>query len=212
MKLLLFTFLAFFYYPHVSHTQNFNALFDNAIFKKKFDLGISGSVCIVSSAGDPIAVMWRWWGQNIKLHLKPQQLASIFGQLINPPDIKVLDRWGRLVGTGSKHGVTVNLGTDPRYLITNKNYHPPPGFADYLNEVKVKVFIDIDGNLKVSFRYLTKNATIEILTESGKMIKALKNFRKPEMQWDCTNNFGIKVNPGVYRYQIHDKGERWWVS
>jgi len=206
LKALIGLFLISLFWPEICSGQDFNALFQDAVFTKSVELGVPGSVCIVSRKGSPIAVMWRWWGKDVKLHLKSHWLKSTLGQKINPTDVKVLDRSGRLVTTGTRDGVTITLGTEPRYLVVSQEYHPPPAFADDLSRVKVSLLRDRQGKLKVLFENLTKNAVIRIFDNSGKLVKEIKYFKRPQYQWDCTHSRGMRINPGVYRYRIFDKG------
>lgn len=63
----------------------------------------------------------------------------------------------------------------------------------------------VDG---VRFAHLTKQATIEVFTLSGRFVKRMEeNDGDGGLEWDLRDNTGKKVKPGVYLYKVSSKQE-----
>lgn len=188
--------------------QDFTRLFQDAVFTKRVELGVPGSVCIVSQKGNPIAVMWRWWEPEIRLKLSPNRIRKILGTDINLTHIKVLDRKGNPITKGTQNGLIINLGTEPRYLIVNKDYTPPLACPDDLSNVRAYVIHpkSLKGHPLVVFDKLTKQITIQLYNSVGQLVTEIKNPDKPKIVWKCLDRNGEKVPPGKYVYKITGKG------
>ena len=188
--------------------QDFTSLFQDAVFTKRVELGVPGSVCIVSQKENPIAVMWRWWGPEIRLKLSPDKIRKILGSDIHLTNIKVLDRKGNLITKGTQNGLIINLGTEPRYLIVNKDYNPPLACPDDLSNVKAYIIHpkSLKGRPLVVFDKLTKQITIQLYNSVGQLVAEIKNPNKPKIGWKCRDRNGEKVPPGKYVYKITEKG------